>query len=91
MLGVAACPGTEAMIALAAREGYELDAERIDCPVRIVWGTQDAILSWPQAAARFRGEWLPAADYVVLDGVGHSPQLDVPLETAQLVLETTGR
>jgi hypothetical protein len=25
----------------------------------------------------------------VLDGVGHSPQLDVPLETAQLILDFT--
>ena len=31
-------------------------------------------------------EWLPHADWVVLDGVGHCPQLDVPLETAQLIL-----
>jgi pimeloyl-ACP methyl ester carboxylesterase len=25
---------------------------------------------------------LPHADWVVLDGVGHSPQLDVPLDAA---------
>jgi pimeloyl-ACP methyl ester carboxylesterase len=45
-------------------------------------------LPWPSAAARYR-EQLPHADWVVLDGVGHSPQLDVPLETAQLILGFT--
>jgi pimeloyl-ACP methyl ester carboxylesterase len=65
---------------------WQLDAERIACPVRIVWGTGDRLLEWPNAAARFRTEWLPHADWVVLDGVGHCPQLDVPLETAQRIL-----
>lgn len=71
-------------------EAWALDAERIACPVRIVWGTDDALLPWPAAAARYREEWLPHADWVVLDGVGHCPQLDVPLEAAQLILGFTG-
>jgi pimeloyl-ACP methyl ester carboxylesterase len=29
------------------------------------------------------------ADWIELDGVGHCPQLDVPLETAQLILGFT--
>jgi pimeloyl-ACP methyl ester carboxylesterase len=32
---------------------------------------------------------LPHADWVELDGVAHLPQLDVPLETAQLILGFT--
>jgi len=44
---------------------------------------------WPSASARFRHDWLPHADWVVLDGVGHCPQLDVPLEAAQLILGFT--
>ena len=71
------------------REGYDLDAEKIACPVRMVWGTEDKLLPWPTAAIRYREDWLPNADYVVLDDVGHSPQLDVPLETAQLILGFT--
>jgi pimeloyl-ACP methyl ester carboxylesterase len=63
-------------------------AERIACPVRFIWGTADRLLRWPSAAARFRAE-LPTADWVVLDGVGHCPQLDVPLETGQLILGFT--
>lgn len=89
MLGVTRC-AVRPMIAFARREGYRLDAEAITCPVRIVWGVEDALLPWPAAAARFRGEWLPQADYVELEGVGHCPQLDAPLETADLILGFTG-
>ena len=60
------------------------------CPVRIVWGTEDRVLPWPSAAERYRTE-LAHADWVVLDGVGHCPQLDVPLETAELILGFTSR
>jgi pimeloyl-ACP methyl ester carboxylesterase len=89
MLGVVGCTGLRPMVEYASREGYHLDAERIDCPVRIVWGTEDRLLPWPSAAARYRDDWLPHADWVELDGVGHSPQLDVPLETAQLIVGFT--
>ena len=83
------CPGTQPLIDTALREGYHLDAERIMCPVRVVWGTQDTLLPWPSSAARYRHDWLAHADWVELDGVGHCPQLDVPLETAQLILGFT--
>jgi pimeloyl-ACP methyl ester carboxylesterase len=90
MLAVASARGAPALIEHGRREGYdELDAQAIACPVRIVWGTGDRLLPWPSAAARFRYEWLPHADWVELDGVGHSPQLDVPLEAAQLILGFT--
>src|SRR3954469_24130453 len=85
MLGIAACRSAQAMIDGALRDGWPLDAEAIRCPVRIVWGTEDRLLPWPSAAARFQAE-LPWADWVVLDEVGHAPQLDVPLEAAQLIL-----
>jgi pimeloyl-ACP methyl ester carboxylesterase len=86
---VAACEGVVPMTEYAMREGYDLDAEKIACPVRMVWGTEDKLLPWPTAAMRYREDWLPNAEYVVLDDVGHSPQLDVPLETAQLILGFT--
>jgi pimeloyl-ACP methyl ester carboxylesterase len=85
----ALCPGTQALIDTALREGYHVDASQITCPVRVVWGTHDALLPWPSAAARYRHDWLAHADWVELDGVGHCPQLDVPLETAQLILGVT--
>ena len=89
--GAANCTAARALIDYAIGEGYDLDAERIACPVRIVWGTEDQLLPWPSAAVRYRDDWLPAADWIELDGIGHCPQLDVPLETAQLILGFTTR
>jgi pimeloyl-ACP methyl ester carboxylesterase len=89
MLGVAAAPAALVLIEQALRERWAIEPERITCPVRIVWGTEDRLLPWPVAAVRFRDEWLPHADWVVLDGVGHCPQLDVPLEAAELILGFT--
>jgi pimeloyl-ACP methyl ester carboxylesterase len=91
MRGSAGCEAAFPLMEYAAREGWSLDAERIGCPVRVVWGTEDQLLRWPSAAARFREEWVPGADWVVLDGIGHCPQLDVPLETSELILGFTAR
>lgn len=89
--GVAACDALT-MIESALCEGYDLDAERVTCPVRIIWGTEDRLLPLPASAVRYRRDWLPIADWVELDDVGHAPQLDRPLETAQLILGfTAGR
>ncbi len=89
IVGVARCDAMEPLLASARRDGWPLDAERITCPVRIVWGTDDRLLPWPPGAARYRHDLLPHADWIVLDGVGHCPQLDVPLEAAQLILGFT--
>ena len=90
MLGVVGCRDALPMIERVVGEGYgSIAAEQIHCPVRVVWGTDDRLLPWPSAAARFRTDWLPHADWVELDGVGHCPQLDVPLEAAQLILGFT--
>lgn len=86
--GLAACDALT-MIDVALREGYELDAQHVSCPVRILWGTRDDILPLPAGAVRYRRDWLPTADWIELDDVGHAPQLDVPLETAQLILDFT--
>jgi pimeloyl-ACP methyl ester carboxylesterase len=87
--GAAGCEAAPAMLEFDERQGWSLEAEKITCPVRIVWGTADRILVWPTAAVRYRDEWLPEADWVQLENVGHCPQLDVPLETGQLILGFT--
>lgn len=87
--GMIGCEGAPELMESALANGFTFDAASIECPVRIVWGTEDQILPWPAAAVRYREEWLPNADWVVLDGVGHMPQLDVPLETEQLILGVT--
>ncbi len=86
--GVAACADVALFLAAARRDGWPVDAERVTCPVRVAWGSEDALLPWPAAAERYRA-WFPNADWVLLDGVGHCPQLDVPLETAELILGFT--
>lgn len=91
MLGVTTCKALRPMVEYALRVGYDLHAEQIACPVRVVWGTADRLLPWPATAARYRDDWLPHADWVELEGIGHCPQLDIPLETAQLILGLTAR
>ena len=86
--GAAACEAAGPLLDTAAEEGWKLDASKVNCPVRILWGTADRLLLWPGAAARFRSE-LPHAEWVQLDGIGHMPQLDVPLETTELILGFT--
>jgi pimeloyl-ACP methyl ester carboxylesterase len=88
--GAAACEAALPLIEYVRHEGYQLAADQITCPVRIAWGTADRLLPWPDAAVRYREEWLPNADWVVLEGVGHCPQLDVPADTAELILGFTG-
>jgi pimeloyl-ACP methyl ester carboxylesterase len=90
IVGVANCAGARAFVDFALSTEWTLDAERITCPVRVVWGTEDRLLPWPSAAERFQREWLSDADWVELDGVGHAPQLDVPLETSQLIAGFAG-
>jgi pimeloyl-ACP methyl ester carboxylesterase len=88
--GAANCPAVYPLVDYASREGWRLDGEKVTCPVRIVWGTDDKLLTWPTAAARYR-RLFPHGDWVELDGIGHCPQLDVPLETAELILGFTAR
>jgi pimeloyl-ACP methyl ester carboxylesterase len=52
--GAADCTAAAPLVAYAQREGWSVDAERIACPLRIAWGTQDKLLHWPGAAARYR-------------------------------------
>ena len=85
---VASCTAVEPLTALAQRDGWRLDPSRVTCPLRIVWGTEDVLLPWPRAAARYRA-WFPTADWIELPGVGHAIQLDVPREAAQLILGLT--
>jgi pimeloyl-ACP methyl ester carboxylesterase len=89
MLGAVGCDACLSLVEHTRNAGWNVDAERVTCPVRVVWGTADRILGWPGSAVRFREEWLPNADWVELEGIGHCPQLDVPTEAAQAILEFT--
>lgn len=85
--GVVACTGLDDLVAFATDNGYDLDAGAIDCPVRIIWGTSDRLLPFPSTATRYRTDWLPHADWILLDDIGHCPQLDDPATTAALIAD----
>ncbi|MFX0580431.1 alpha/beta fold hydrolase [Nocardia nepalensis] len=57
----------------------------IECPTLVVHGARDAII--PVAASRALHALLPGSEFVVLPGVGHCPQLDVPEDVGRLILE----
>lgn len=52
-------------------------------PALFVWGERDKLI--PPAFARYVREWLPGAEQVTLDGVGHVPQVEAPLRTNGLL------
>ena len=84
ILGAAHCPATRELAQRGLVHGWPLDPAAVACPVRFVWGTEDRLVTWPSGAARYQ-RWFPDADWVVLDDVGHCPQLDVPAVTADLI------
>jgi pimeloyl-ACP methyl ester carboxylesterase len=86
VLSGAGCTEAIALAEMGRTADWGFDYEAIKCPTRIVWGTADKVLAWPGAAARYQ-EGLPDADWVVLDGVGHCPMLDVPEKTVELITE----
>lgn len=89
MRGAAGCRAAVPLIEYAETHGWKFEPELVTCPVRVVWGAADRLLPWPSAAARYREEWLPRADWVVLEDVGHVVHMDVPLVTSQLILSFT--
>jgi pyruvate dehydrogenase E2 component (dihydrolipoyllysine-residue acetyltransferase) len=61
------------------------DLETVDMPLLVVWGAQDRVLPAAQV------EQAPAnARVVVLDGAGHSPQLEAAGEFNRVVVEFLG-
>lgn len=90
IVGVTACDALEPLVDYARREGWSLDAAAITCPVRVIWGDTDLILPAGNADVRYRTDWLPNAEWIDLEGVGHCPQLDVPAQAAELILGHVG-
>jgi pimeloyl-ACP methyl ester carboxylesterase len=63
---------------------------QIDCPVRILYGSKDRLLRWPDCYTVMR-QALPDADWVCLAGLGHLPMWDSPDLVATAILEHTRR
>jgi pimeloyl-ACP methyl ester carboxylesterase len=58
------------------------------CPMRLVWGERDRLLPILGYSERWR-RVLPAAEWVVLKGVGHIPMYDDPHAVAECILQFT--
>ena len=52
------------------------DADSIEIPVTVIWGDRDRLCV--PAGARILGDMLPHAKIVMLEGVGHTPQVEAP-------------
>jgi pimeloyl-ACP methyl ester carboxylesterase len=57
-------------------------------PVLGIFGSEDQLLDGEAVAADF--EAVPGAVVQVMDGIGHSPNLEAPADTAELVLRFAG-
>jgi pimeloyl-ACP methyl ester carboxylesterase len=59
--------------------------ERVRCPVLLVWGDRDRMVS--HRGAQRLTEALPETTYELLEGIGHCPQIEAPDRLASLLLE----
>ena len=59
--------------------------ERIKCPVLLVWGTRDRMVS--HSGAEVLTAALPKTRVELLEGIGHCPQIEVPDRVLELLLE----
>jgi pimeloyl-ACP methyl ester carboxylesterase len=61
------------------------DLASIECPVLLVWGTRDRMV--PHSGARVVLDALPGTRVELLEGCGHSPQLEATDRLLELLLE----
>jgi pimeloyl-ACP methyl ester carboxylesterase len=62
--------------------------ERVRCPVLLIWGTRDRMVSH-NGAERIL-EALPATEVELLEGVGHCPQLEATDRVVELLAGFAG-
>jgi pimeloyl-ACP methyl ester carboxylesterase len=65
------------------RGGFYPRLSELEKPALFVWGTHDRLI--PAAFKRHVGQWLPAAEQIVLEGCGHVPQVERPEQTNRLL------
>lgn len=77
------------VVATASRsQSYRHGIRSISCPVLVVHGDRDRLV--PLAAARAAAGANRSWSLVVLSGVGHVPQLEVPQDTARVITDWLG-
>lgn len=71
-----------------ADERYTLEIEDkladIRCPVSILWGEDDPWI--PIARGRMLHEKIPKSSFLMLDGIGHLPQLESPAHVSAALM-----
>jgi pimeloyl-ACP methyl ester carboxylesterase len=55
----------------------------LEPPALFIWGTHDSLV--PAGFSRYVREWLPDAEQITIESCGHVPQVERPIETAQLL------
>jgi pimeloyl-ACP methyl ester carboxylesterase len=86
--GARGCTIVNDVLSLVGTPGI-FDLGPIECPVRILYGSEDRLLRWPSYYSRMQ-RTLPEADWVCLEGLGHIPMWDSPDTVATRILEHTG-
>ncbi len=61
---------------------------RVRLPTRIVWGREDRLV--PAECGQLYQKAIPGSDLVIVEGCGHSPQIEKREEFAQTALEFLG-
>ena len=64
--------------------GFPFELERIGCPVLLVWGDRDRMVT--HRGAQHIVDAVPGTTYELLEGCGHCPQLEEPDRFAELLL-----
>jgi pimeloyl-ACP methyl ester carboxylesterase len=88
--GSAECPVYWELFDAIRRDGPPRDFDGIECPTTIVWGTSDRIIPMKSYSERIRA-MVPQADFIVLEGAGHSPMVDEPDRLVRIIDETASR
>jgi pimeloyl-ACP methyl ester carboxylesterase len=88
--GSAECPVYWDLFDAIRRDGPPADLDGIECPTTIVWGTKDRIIPLNGYSERMR-RLVPQAEWIVLEGAGHSPMIDEPDRLVRIIEETASR
>lgn len=88
--GSAQCPIYWDLLAAIERDGPPRDFDGITCPTTIVWGSKDRIIPLKGYSERIR-RMVPQADFIVVEGAGHSPMIDEPERLVRIIEEVASR
>jgi pimeloyl-ACP methyl ester carboxylesterase len=87
---VRGCTVAKEILRSAPSEGPVRDLDRISCPVRLAWPSDDRVLPFATFGAGL-AERTPGASLVMLPQTGHVPMWDDPDLVARTILEVTER